>query len=251
MESYYCREDTKRQYLSADVKSISNMYRLYQEHCKVHVRTAVSEPVYRNIFCSEYNLSFFNPKKDLCMVCTSYNKGDAEKKAALENEYQEHIQRKNISLAAKEADKERSNNDETFISVTVDLQAVLQIPSGDESILYYMRKLVLYNFTIYEARLPNEAYCLCWSEIKGKKGSWEIGTCLNIFLFNELPPTVKHLSIFSDTCSGQNRNQYISAFLLWAEQKHENLDIIEQKFLDSGHTHMESTLYARSDWECF
>jgi hypothetical protein len=125
------------------------------------------------------------------------------------------------------------------MSITIDLQAVLQIPSGGESLLYYMRKLVLYNFTIYEARLPNAAYCLCWSEINGKKGSCEIGTCLYYYLKEGLPANVKHLTIFSDTCGGQNRNRNIAALLLWTVQNHNHLNIIEQKFLESGHTYME------------
>ncbi|KAL4718408.1 hypothetical protein ACJJTC_004679 [Scirpophaga incertulas] len=39
--------------------------------------------------------------------------------------------------------------------------------------------------------------------------------------------------------TGQNRNQYISALLLWTVQNIDHLEIIEQKFLESGHTHME------------
>ncbi|RVE42680.1 hypothetical protein evm_012668 [Chilo suppressalis] len=165
--------------------------------------------------------------------------GKSDSKENLEEDYQEHLQRKIICQAEKDKDKIRANTDDSFMSITMDLQAVLQMPSGGESILYYMRKLVLYNFTIYEAKLPNNAYCLCWSELNGKKGSSEIGTCLYYYLSKELPPNIKEISIFSDTCSGQNRNQYISALLLWAVQKIENLDVIEQKFLESGHTHME------------
>lgn len=237
VESHYCRKDSKKKYLSQDVKSILNMYRLYKELCRETGKNPVSEAKYREIFNKEYNLSFFKPKKDLCLLCTNYAK--AESKEELEYEYQEHLQRKTVCQAEKDADKVRSNNDDAFMSVTMDLQAVLQIPSGGESILYYMRKFVVYNFTIYEARLPNNAYCLCWSEINGKKGSSEIGTGLLYYLQNEIPKTVTEVSLFSDTCSGQNRNQYISALLLWAVQKIDQLQIIEQKFLESGHTHME------------
>lgn len=173
------------------------------------------------------------------MLCTRYKKADDQTKLEMENEYQDHLHRKTISLAAKDADKARSNSDKTFMSITVDLQAVLQIPSGGESIIYYLRKLVLLNFTIYESRLPNKAFCLCWTEVNGKKGSCEIGTCLLHYLSHEVPEEVKHLTIFSDTCGGQNRNQFIAALLLWAVNSIPHIDIIEQKFLESGHTHME------------
>lgn len=237
MESHYCRKDSKKKYLAPDIKSINNMYQLYIKTCKESERVPVSSFIYREIFNSKYNLSFFHPKKDLCNICTRYGKSDL--KEDLEEDYQEHLQRKKICQEEKDADKIRANTDNSFMSITMDLQAVLQMPSGGESILYYMRKLVLYNFTIYEAKLPNNAYCLCWSELNGKKGSSEIGTCLYYYLSKELPPTIKEISIFSDTCSGQNRNQYISTLLLWAVQKIEHLDVIEQKFLESGHSHME------------
>lgn len=237
MESHYCRKNSKKQYLAPDVYSVLNMYRLYSELCTKENRKPVSENKYREMFTKEYNIRFFNPKKDLCVVCSKYKK--AESKQELEQEYQKHIQRKMTCQAAKDADKVRANTDDTFMSLTMDLQAVLQIPRGGESVLYYMRKLVIYNFTIYEARRPNNAYCLCWSELNGKKGSSEIGTCLLYYLSHEMPKTVTEVSIFSDTCSGQNRNQYISALLLWAVHKIDHLQIIEQKFLESGHTHME------------
>lgn len=84
-------------------------------------------------------------------------------------EKQNQEKRKKVCQEAKEDDKTRANTDDTFMSITMDLQAILQMPTGGESILYYKRKLVLYNFTIYEAKLTNNAYCLCWSELNGKK----------------------------------------------------------------------------------
>lgn len=85
--------------------------------------------------------------------------------------------------------------------------------------------------------MPNKAYCLCWSEVNGKKGSCEIGTCL-LYYLSQIQE-VKHLTIFSDTCGGQNRNQFIAALLLWAVNAIDHIDIIEKKFLESGHTQME------------
>jgi hypothetical protein len=53
-----------------------------------------------------------------------------------------------------------------------------------------------------------------------------------------LPEAVKEVSLFSDTCGGQNRNQNIVAILLHAVRTTQ-IDIIEQKFLESGHSMME------------
>lgn len=136
MESHYCRKDSKKRYLAPDVKSMNNMYRLYQELCKDSGRIAVSSFMYRNVFNKSYNFSFFQPKKDLCTICVKYDK--AESKEDLKEEYQEHLQ-KNMSSrkrCRKRCRQSCANTDESFMSITMDLQAVLQIPSRGESILY-------------------------------------------------------------------------------------------------------------------
>jgi hypothetical protein len=73
--------------------------------------------------------------------------------------------------------------------------------------------------------------------------SMSSGVSMLFFSFSEyalgLPRCVKHVILYSDCCTGQNRNQYITAGLLHALQNSGNLETIEQKFLESGHTQME------------
>lgn len=260
MESHYVRKSSNRRYLDSSL-SIRKMHALYVEHCK---ETDITEPVtkitYRRIFSKNYNLSFFVPKKDQCLICSNYAK--ASDKSKLEENYKEHMKRKDICNTEKEKDKERSNNENNFMSLTFDLQADLQIPSGKVGLLYYVRKLCVYNLTLYEAPAPNNAYCFPWSEINGKRGSCEIGSILYYYLKNYLPDNINEISLFSDTCGGQNRNQYVAVILLWAVQHIEHINIIEQKFLESDHTHMEadsmhssiehvkknSSVYTMHDW---
>uniref|UniRef100_A0A8D8Q7M9 Uncharacterized protein n=1 Tax=Cacopsylla melanoneura TaxID=428564 RepID=A0A8D8Q7M9_9HEMI len=131
------------------------------------------------------------------------NAGEAEKQP-LENDYKEQIERKDQSMIEKGEDKKKASEDTSFMSFSCDLQCVgiqvLQIPSSRASFLYYLRKLTVFNFTIYEAANPNE--------INRKRGSCEIGSCLLNFVNNHVP-RVNH--IFSDTCGGQNRNVQIMA----------------------------------------
>lgn len=237
-ESHYTRKSTKRQYLDCTL-NIAKMHNLFLEKCKENNEQGVSLVTYRRIFCTHFNLSFFKPKKDQCLQCSTYQKSDNKEKAKLEENYKSHIARKNAAYEAKNADKERSKNDPTFCSITCDLQSVLHIPCSDVSITYYLRKLNLYNFTIYEAEPPNNAYCYFWTETNGKRGSCEIGTCLGIYI-DSLPSNVEHVTIFSDTCGGQNRNIQVAAFLLHLVAVHPTLKTIEQKFLESGHSFMEA-----------
>ena len=48
--------------------------------------------------------------------------------------------------------------------------------------------------------------------------------------------------LYSDCCTGQNRNQYLSAGSLHAVRNHATVETIEQNFLESGHTQMECDL---------
>ena len=63
-ESHYTRKDTKRKYLDQKL-SIAKMYALYLDHSKNQdpPLKPVGEMTYRRIFCKEYNLSFYPPKK--------------------------------------------------------------------------------------------------------------------------------------------------------------------------------------------
>nr|CAH7758669.1 unnamed protein product [Callosobruchus chinensis] len=72
-----------------------------------------------------------------------------------------------------------------------------------------------------------------------KKGSTEIGTCILKYLY-ELPETVTHVSSFSDTCGGQNRNKYVAAAMLFAVNKIHHLNVIDLKFMESGHSYLEA-----------
>lgn len=51
-------------------------------------------------------------------------------------------------------------------------------------------------------------------------------------------PEVKHITVFSDTCGGQNRNQNIVGLFVYLVQN-TSVDVIEHKFLESGHSYME------------
>jgi len=64
--------------------------------------------------------------------------------------------------------------------------------------MYYKRKLCCYNFTVHEQAQPHEAHCYLWSEVDGKRGSNEIGSCLLQYL-HSLPDSVTEVLMFSDT----------------------------------------------------
>ena len=83
------------------------MVDLYSIERKEKHQKCVSEKVYRDIFCTEYNLSLHRPKKDQCMLCNKYYqmKESGTVDQELETKYKNHQSRKERSRLEKEQDK--------------------------------------------------------------------------------------------------------------------------------------------------
>jgi len=103
--------------------------------------------------------------------------------------------------------------------------------------LYYKGTLNCFNLSVYSLG-DKRATCFMWNETEGKRGASEIATCLRMYL-SSLPSIIKQMTLFSDECAGYNRNQYVACALLHAVAHSKHIDVIEQKFLETGHTEME------------
>ena len=217
------------------------MYQLYLEQCKGEIpeKDIVSRSVYRKVFNEEYNFSFHVPKKDQCGLCINYHqaKDEGNLTPVLKQEYENHQERKVKAREEKKRDKELAKSSNDIFVATFDLHAVLATPCSLVSQLYYMRKLSCYNLSIYNLA-SNNATCYMWSEVDAQRGSCEIGTCLYLQLLS-LPNTTRHAIFYSDAYSGQNRNQFTATCLLHAVTHHSSIEVIDHKFLESGHTQME------------
>ena len=268
VDAHYTRKDTRRKFLGQDL-NIKKMYDEYVKICKESDPQAipVSTHVYRNIFNTEYNYSFHIPKKDQCDLCFTYRRETNDGKnpdnnPSLKEKYDCHQKRKVRAREEKQKDKMTAEKSDSKVHVaTFDLEAVLYTPCTLASQLYYKRKLSTYNLSVYSLA-NHKATCFMWNETEGMRGSCEIGTCLSIHI-KSLPASCEHVILFSDTCTGQNRNQFIAAALVDTLSKSPNIKIIDQKFLESGHTHMEcdsmhaaiefakrkTTIYVPSQWD--
>ena len=242
MESHYVRKTSKRQYLSPDL-SIRQMWEYYKESCKTKTMKPVAEKTYRDIFCTEYNLSFYKPKKDQCSLCNVYEmkKKQGTLDENMEQQYADHHERKRQSRDEKEKDKEQAQIQPTYYAATFDLQAVLSTPCSLVGELFYKRKLACYNLSFYSLGDQNGT-CYLWDECQAGRGSCEIATCLQMHTNSVTSgnPAIKEITYFSDTCGGQNRNQFVASSLIYSLHKSETLDIINHKFFERGHSHMES-----------
>ena len=74
-----------------------------------------------------------------------------------------------------------------------------------------------------------------WHEGVASRGSCEVGSCLLKHL-SSMSSTATHLTLFSDSCGGQNRNINIVALLMYLVScSRYTFTTVDQKFMVSGH----------------
>jgi hypothetical protein len=177
--SHYCRKDTSRVYLPSKMKNLANLYKVYKTSYTEKGIEIVSERVFRSIFSEKFNIGFHVPKKDKCLKCLKYerNKDNPE----LEEEKKQHELEKQENYNRFKAHQNIQKSDPTTLCASFDLQKVLNTPYGDSMLLFYSRKLAVYNFCVYENGTRN-VYCYYWDECNGKRGANEIATILNKYI---------------------------------------------------------------------
>ena len=155
-----------------------------------------------------------------------------EKKAELQDQFQEHIKEKEAVRRKKDAAK--YDTDPFLSAATFDLQQVIFLPKANDNMLYYKRRLGNYNLTIYNLQ-TKACHCFTWHEGQGKRGSSEIGTCLSIYLDQLDAAGVKTVKLFADGCPGQNKNSVIRAMLLHSASKLISIEKIHLMFFEAYH----------------
>lgn len=251
IESHYVRSSTQREYIDGS-KTITQLYKDFEEDQKSKNKSAGKYWTYYNIFTREYNIGFFQPKKDQCDQCLSYLNAQGTAKENLEEEYRKHLIEKELCRAEKKKDRKEILDDKKV--VIYDLQAVLQCPRGETSAFYYKSKLNSYNLTLVELdkiddnpkkhQAYKDVHCFYWNETEGKRGAIEIGTCIlkyfdMLFSNNDnLSETGLDITFYSDNCCGQNKNKFITSLYLYAVNRY-NIKSLTHKFLIKGHSQNE------------
>jgi hypothetical protein len=239
--SHFCRQDNQREYLAEDltVSKMHAQYLLWMSSQGGQVKAA-SERQYRDYFNSEFNLGFHQPKKDQCDLCFKYNNANQAEKAKLQEIYDKHQADKAIVRDLKARDVKYARQQKgrpTLCTATFDLQQVLLVPEGETSAFFYIRRLSLYNFTIYDCG-KSEGYCYSWHQGIAGRGAVEFSSCLYAFLKQKIAEGIIDFRFYADNCSAQNKNRVMFAMLHHVSVKY-NVSIT-LRYLQTGHTQMEA-----------
>jgi hypothetical protein len=234
--SHYSRSQSKTLYFPSHL-TIVVMHRLYLE--QIPSNPPVSYSVYRD-FVKATGKKFKRPPSDTCSTCDSLKMRievtEGAERSALAADLEKHQRKADMAYAIKRKMKEEAD-DETLVLV-FDLEQCLPTPLLRCGEVYYLRQLYTYNLTIHDTR-SKKTYCYMWHEGEAGRGAKQIASCLVRHILNEVPDGIKRLVLFSDTCSGQNRNSHVAAMYLVGLQEHPSLQVIEHIFLVPGHTHLE------------
>ncbi|CAH2106732.1 unnamed protein product [Euphydryas editha] len=153
-------------------------------------------------------------------------------------------------------------DDPSTLCASFDLEKVLNTPYAQSMLLYYSRKLAVYNLCVYENG-TRKVFCYYWDESNGKRGANEIASILHKYIQSvDARGNVTRLLLYCDCCPGQNRNRTVLAMLHSSLEDCKNIDTIQINFLLTGHTYMpvdtvhaiienrlkNTTVYAPSQW---
>lgn len=104
---------------------------------------------------------------------------------------------------APNADELEAIDNSTILASNFDIEAVLTTPKWSAGQIYCLRKLAVYNLTVYNIG-NQDSICHLWDKTQGKRGPNEIASCIYESVLSNAE--VKKVRMISDGCGGQQKN---------------------------------------------
>lgn len=106
-----------------------------------------------------------------------------------------------------------ANKDDDTCVLCFDYMQNLPLPNIPVQEIFYMCQLWVNVFSIHDMK-TNKPKIYIYHKGVANKSPDEICSCLQNYIEKEIPSTVKHLILFSDGSSDQNKNHTVVRFLL-------------------------------------
>lgn len=178
LESHYCREKSKRMYLSEDL-NIKKLWRIYSSNPE---NLPVKQSYFRGIFNRKYNLGFGSPQTDVCSTCLSLaERIKREKDPKLKNSLL--IEKRVHRLKYKAFYKSLQNKDEKLLIMSYDCQKNIPLSKVPDQSAYYSRQIYVQNFTVTKGHSKSKldrsnVTSYCWTENNFSRDSDTIASCI-------------------------------------------------------------------------
>ncbi|XP_069687825.1 uncharacterized protein [Periplaneta americana] len=252
--SDYSNEKTKKLYLPEEL-SVKKMYEMFK---KKYQNLVISYETYRTVFNTKFNIAFGYPRSDTCSACDKYtaemkvlnarlseNNLDGDMKKQVLEEINKitynnkiHKLKAETFYTRKRNARLRSRKSEETEAICMAYQKKLCLPNISTNDVYYRRQLSVYSFNIHQLSDETSVF-YTYTEDIGRKGANEVVSFLNHFVTEIMDKKVRHLEIFCDSCSGQNKNYTVLRYLNYLVNELKLLDTVEVTFPIRGHSYME------------
>ena len=142
-------------------------------------------------------------------------------------------------FAAMKRDRLAASQNEHVFYATFDMQKTMPLPKLSTGDAFYLRQFWLYNVGIHLTKKgDSKAFFHIWSEDEGLRGCEEVASCL-LTCIEAAGLTGGHITFWSDSCGGQNKNFFIICFWQYLICK-KQFETIDHKFPEPGHSYMDS-----------
>lgn len=163
------------------------------------------------------------------------SENDPDTVRQLQGQWDVHKRKAERAYHQLREDTAKSQSDPNMDMVTFDLQQSLPTPMLTVNVVYYKRQLWTYNLGIH-CCATGATFMHMWNESQASRGSQEVDSCLLTYL-REHSTAATHLTLYSDSCGGQNRNIDIVCLLLHIVGSADfSYNVIDHKFMISGHS---------------
>ncbi len=156
--SQYSLKTSNKKFLSPDFESIKNIYKVFID-IYPELKDLASYQKFVKVF-NEYDISIRPLKIDVCSTCDDYNSQIRAFKSS-KNSAQINSLKTLKNLHLKEAEKfyqklkelkSELKFDKTQAILTIDYQKNVPLPDTKRNIEYYLRKISIKNFCIYDEK---------------------------------------------------------------------------------------------------
>nr|CAI5846434.1 unnamed protein product [Callosobruchus analis] len=168
--SHYIRKNASKMDLEEGL-NITKMHRMHKEYMKTSLQLRDNTAKF---LTASFNISFFLPKKNQCLLCTVYKDNDQNAKSNLQDKFEKRSANKEAVRSLKDNNKRLAIDTKPYAQrACFDLQKVLVTPQSEVSTFFYKSKIATYNYTLYDMG-NNEGFCYVWYEEIAKRDPNEI-----------------------------------------------------------------------------
>jgi hypothetical protein len=198
----------------------------------------VSWPVFLEVF-DQLKLAVHQLKKDICDFCSKMDVKKAKKEDMTEEDkslYDSH--RAEVIAVRDEKNSDKKLDKQHNLVAVMDVQKVLSCPQLRNQSQYYMHKLSLKNWTVYNFH-TRAVVCRLFDETQAGSDSHVFATVISAYIEEEVAANndIDNIILWSDTSAAQNRNGVLANALLHLSVTL-NINIF-QKYYVSGHSFNE------------